>query len=181
MTTTPTTDPLIERYLRQLKLAARRLPHRDRRELVADIEAHIVAGMQAGDGTQASLRNLLDALGTPEEIVASAQPHNTANRLASRERWALVLVLIGGLVVPVVGWIVGLVLLWSSPAWSTSKKWLATLVWPTGVALPLIAAGFLLAALPNPSVGLVVLVGALLAPVLVSYNLARSARSVAAS
>lgn len=48
----------------------------------------------------------------------------------------------------VVGWLVGIVLLWYSPRWQTSDKILGTLVWPVGIGLaillrylPLIGAG----------------------------------------
>ncbi len=41
----------------------------------------------------------------------------------------------GSLVVPVVGWVVGVVLLWEGPRWSTAQKWLGTLVWPVSFAV----------------------------------------------
>ena len=49
---------------------------------------------------------------------------------------ALVLLLIGGLIVPFVGWFAGVILLWSSAAWSTRQKLLGTLVFPGGLTLP---------------------------------------------
>jgi len=172
------TDPLIERYLRQLKATARRLPSRERRELVADIEAHLAVATQQSEGTEASIRDLLDELGTPDEIVASAQPVGATTKLGSRETWALILLALGGLVVPVVGWVAGLVLLWSSPAWSMSKKWLATLVWPGGIGLPLVAGGFLLSVSPFGALRLALLFVALVLPLLVVFYLARTARPI---
>lgn len=41
----------------------------------------------------------------------------------------------GSLVIPVVGWIVGVVLLWEGPRWSTAQKWIGTLVWPVSFAV----------------------------------------------
>jgi hypothetical protein len=56
-----------------------------------------------------------------------------------------VLLLVGGFVFAV-GWVVGLVLLWSSTVWSTRDKVIGTLVFPGGLVLP-----FLLALTPGSS------------------------------
>lgn len=48
--------------------------------------------------------------------------------------------LLGGFLVPVVGWLAGVVLLWGSPRWGTGQKWLGTLVWPGVVVAPLVPA-----------------------------------------
>jgi ABC-type Mn2+/Zn2+ transport system permease subunit len=40
-------------------------------------------------------------------------------------------------VVPIIGWLVGVVLLWASDAWTTREKLIGTLVVPGGLALPL--------------------------------------------
>lgn len=50
---------------------------------------------------------------------------------------ATVLVLmLGGFVVPVAGWLAGVVMLWANPRWSAGDKWLGTLVWPAVVVVP---------------------------------------------
>jgi hypothetical protein len=49
-----------------------------------------------------------------------------------------VLLLIGAFVVPVVGWIVGVVLLWSSKVWTRGQKLLGTFVLPGGLAAVLL-------------------------------------------
>jgi hypothetical protein len=51
---------------------------------------------------------------------------------------AVILLLIGGFLAGI-GWVVGVVLLWSSPRWRTSDKVLGTLIWPGGLALPALA------------------------------------------
>ena len=51
----------------------------------------------------------------------------------------MALLLVGGVVLPVVGWIVGAVLLWGSEAWTRREKLVGTLVVPGG----LLAAVFL--------------------------------------
>ncbi len=55
------------------------------------------------------------------------------------------LLLVGGFFVGI-GWVVGLVLLWSSSVWSTREKWLGTLVIPGGLAIPAAPALILLTA-----------------------------------
>jgi hypothetical protein len=88
---------------------------------------------------------MLDRLGTPEEIVAAAQEGvigpddplarglvvRREPRLRGRDIAALLLLPFGGFVL-VVGWFVGLILLWSSDRWRTGEKWLGTLVLPFG-------------------------------------------------
>lgn len=53
--------------------------------------------------------------------------------------------LLGGFLVPVVGWLAGVVLLWASPRWTAAQKWLGTVIWPAIVAVPA-AVGLALAA-----------------------------------
>lgn len=50
---------------------------------------------------------------------------------------ALWLLLIGGIVLPVVGWIIGVVLLWASELWTRRDKLIGTFVVPGGLLLPL--------------------------------------------
>ena len=52
---------------------------------------------------------------------------------------AIVLLLVGGLVVPLVGWLVGVVLLWRSNAWNVRDKVIGTVFVPGGLGL----AGFI--------------------------------------
>ena len=47
------------------------------------------------------------------------------------------MLLVGGVVLPIVGWFVGAVLLWVSDSWTTNEKLVGTLVVPGGLALPL--------------------------------------------
>ena len=123
-----TDDELVAAYLKQLSRAARQLPRSRRNELVDEIAAHI-AEARAG---AAPLRDVIDMLGEPEEIVAAAggQP---ASRAGAMEIIAVVLLLIGGFLF-LIGWVVGLVLLWASPRWRWPDKLLGTLVWPGGLA-----------------------------------------------
>jgi len=65
---------------------------------------------------------------------AAAQP----GRIGAMEVATALLLLLGGLVIPVLGWFAGLVLLWVSPRWTRKDKWLATLIWPGGLLAPVV-------------------------------------------
>jgi hypothetical protein len=73
-----------------------------------------------------------------------------------KPRWidvaAIVLLLVGGLIVPLVGWLVGVALLWNSNAWTVRDKVIGTVFVPGGLGL----AGFIIllaAATSGPSSG----------------------------
>jgi hypothetical protein len=56
-------------------------------------------------------------------------------RTARQRRYDLVtvaLLMVGGLLPPLLGWLVGAGLLWAGPRWSGRDKLLGTLVWPLG-------------------------------------------------
>jgi hypothetical protein len=157
-------DQLVEDYLRELRNAARELPADRRDELIEEITVHIAEARQS-DGSPMAVRNILDRLGDPADIVraaadtppgspawpgapgfaaghpvaAAAQP----GRAGALELAAVGFLLLGGIVIPVLGWFVGVVLLWLSPRWTTRDKLLGTLVWPGGLLAPalLVVAG----------------------------------------
>jgi uncharacterized membrane protein len=156
-------DQLVEEYLRELRDAARGLPADRRNELTEEITAHIAEARQS-DGSPMAVRNILDRLGDPADIVraaadtppgspawsgapgsgaghpaAAAQP----GRAGALELAAVLFLLLGGIVIPVVGWFIGVVLLWVSPRWTKRDKLLGTLVWPGGLLAPalLVVAG----------------------------------------
>jgi uncharacterized membrane protein len=79
------TDTLVEDYLRRLDVAASRLPTDRRTELVSEIRDHLHEGLrQSGTDDEVSVRNLLERLGAPEEIVAEAADSPPANELPVR-------------------------------------------------------------------------------------------------
>jgi uncharacterized membrane protein len=147
-------DQLVGDYLRELRTAARLLPADRRDELVAEITAHIAEARQSDDSPMA-VRNILDRLGDPAEIVrtaADAPPAGTdwtadadttvgtPGRLGALEIAAVLFLLFGGIVIPFLGWLVGVVLLWLSPRWTSRDKLLGTLVWPGGLLAPVMVA-----------------------------------------
>ena len=126
-----TAHPLVEGYLRSLDGAAKVLPRRERDELVSEIRAHLDEAVPPG-ASEADVRNALDALGAPWDIVAAAGGEAKAVRRGPREIFALILLVTGGIPLPIIGWFVGLGLLIWSPLWTTRQKWLGALVWPGG-------------------------------------------------
>jgi hypothetical protein len=129
-------------YLRRLDDALADLPATRRREIVQEIDQHIRESITDSE-SEASVRDVLDRLGEPEEIASEAGARPKAERrLGPLEVAAIALLLIGGVFPPVLGWVVGVVLLWISDAWTTRHKVLGTLVVPGGLALPLFLSTF---------------------------------------
>ena len=140
--TTSTVDRLVADYLARLETASAALPPDRRDELVEEIGGHIATARAAGAAAdEAAVRTLLERLGLPEVIAAAAlddspstdarpgavsAPPSTALELTA------VLMLTVGSFLPVVGWLVGAVLLWVSSRWTTAEKLLGTLVVPLG-------------------------------------------------
>ena len=134
---THTLHPLAEEYLERLDRAAAHLPRVRRRDLVDEIEAHLVEAL-GPEPTEADVRNALDRLGSPEEIVDAETPPTVTltarrNRMGAQEWLAVMLLPLGGFLLGV-GWIAGVILLWTSRAWSTLDKVIGTVVIPGGLA-----------------------------------------------
>jgi HAAS len=144
-----TDDELAAAYLRRLRRAARVLPRARRQELVDEIAEHIAQARASaavpGKGEPEALRNALERLGEPRDIVAAAGGGGGGGvqtaRPAGLEVAAVALLLTGGIVgliigIPgvIAGWGAGVLLLWVSPRWRWPDKLLGTLVWPGGFA-----------------------------------------------
>jgi uncharacterized membrane protein len=131
---TTTANPLVDRYLRDLRSALREMPRRQRDELVAEIEGHISESLPP-EASDAEVLTLLDRLGDPEQIAAAERERlGIAEPSSGWLEWlAIPLLLVGGFVLPVVGWIVGVVFLWLSRCWTVKDKILATLLVPGGL------------------------------------------------
>lgn len=139
-------DPLVAGYLSRLAHSAAGLAPDRREELVAEIREHIEAALTVEDApvTEARVRTVLDRLGSPEEIVAAAgggeavataplyAPLGPPRRPGIGLEILAVLLLVTGFP-PILGWLVGAVLLWSSRRWTLSDKLLGTLVVPGGL------------------------------------------------
>jgi len=130
-----TPDELVETYLRDLGSALGDLPRERRSEVVDEVADHIAESRaQLARESEAEIRNLLERIGDPEEIAAEARERFGIRPRGGgiREISAIVLLLVGGFLF-VVGWFVGVVLLWASEAWTTRDKLIGTLVVPFGL------------------------------------------------
>jgi len=119
-----TADKLIDDYLKRLNRELAGFPRARRRELVDEISEHIAeARADLESENEAAIRTLLDRLGDPEDIAAEARERFGARSKGSG--WdvvALIMLLVGGVILPVIGWIIGVVLLWVSETWTTREK-----------------------------------------------------------
>jgi hypothetical protein len=202
-------EGLVDDYLRRLRSAARALPRRTRRELLTEVGEHIAAARAAGEmSNEASVRNLLEGLGAPDEIAAAARAEAGPEQpgAGGRQVAAIIVLLVGGVLglvlgVPgaLAGWIVGVVLLWTSPRWRWGDKLVGTLIWPGGLAAPLFlmtfatttsgyscssSAGHQSCQPPGPSVlsivgGIILYLVIFAAPIVVATYLLRRARTAA--
>jgi hypothetical protein len=127
-------EPEIKHYLKRLSKAARDLPRARRRELVSEIEQHIRETLiETPVENQAEMLTLLDRIGDPDEIAAAASGQPEITRSTTMETWAIILLLLGCFVF-LVGWVAGVVLLWSSNLWTLRDKLIGTFVIPGGLA-----------------------------------------------
>jgi hypothetical protein len=129
----------VREYLDDLRRATRDIPPRRRREILADIESHFDASLTPAS-SEADIRDVIERLGTPEEIAAAERdrfgdpPNISSNRW---ERLTIGLLLVGFLATPV-AWLVGVAMLWRSNTWTLKDKVLGTLVVPGGLGLALV-------------------------------------------
>jgi hypothetical protein len=73
MSSTPRQERLVLDYLASVAAAAADLPPARRDELIADLSEHIAVARSQSAGTEAGVRQILDRLGHPDEIVAEAR------------------------------------------------------------------------------------------------------------
>lgn len=138
--------PQVVAYLAELEAHLQGAAPDERADVVDGIRAHIAQSCSA-DASDAEVDTALARLGDPlvvagefaDDVRAVAVGSTRGRRespglLESRGGAATVVLAlaIGGLVVPVVGWIVGAVLLWLSRAWRWWDKLIGTLVVPGG-------------------------------------------------
>jgi hypothetical protein len=123
--------------MRTLQSELADLPRARRSEILDEISGHIAAAQAE---SEVDIRNLLDRVGEPVEIAEDARQRLGVRRqkTGALEVVALVLLAIGGLVVPVAGWLLGVALLWASGVWTVREKLLGTLVMPGGLSFPLL-------------------------------------------
>jgi hypothetical protein len=144
-------DVLVREYLGRLEAAAAVLPVNRREELVAEVREHINAALaEAGRSDEVTVRNILERLGSPEEIVAAeagqagtpggAAVDSSVGVAGTGPRWGAVEV--SAVVALCLAWparflpfglflwlglmAIGLVLVWASGVWTTRRKVVGT-------------------------------------------------------
>jgi hypothetical protein len=148
-------DVLVRDYLGRLEAAAWPLAVDRRAELIGEVREHIDAALrEAGRSDEVTIRNVLERLGRPEEIVAAesepgAAPSSwiagqqgaiatTSSPWGPIEIIAVVLLTVGALFLPFVGPIIGLVFVWASARWTTRDKLIATIIVAVLLLLPIL-------------------------------------------
>jgi len=140
MVTAMKTNQIVTEYLHRLHDASSALPSQRRTELLSEILTHIDDALcAAGGNDDVTILNVLERLGPPEDIAAAAlgesapmsAPVAAAVAVPRRgfARVALV-VLAVGFVVPIIGWMIGAVLVAASDAWSIREKVLGLVIGP---------------------------------------------------
>jgi uncharacterized membrane protein len=135
----PMAQQAVKEYLHDLEAELRDLPRSRRQELLGEIHGHIDSALADSPALdEAEVRNVLERLGDPSDIAEEARQRFGVPRQRSRglEIAAVILLPIGGIIIPVVGWFIGVILLWSSRVWTTGEKLAGTLLFPGGLLLP---------------------------------------------
>ncbi|HUY74296.1 MAG TPA: hypothetical protein VMW11_07275 [Candidatus Dormibacteraeota bacterium] len=130
---TPLADRLVSDYLQRLDAALAGVSPDRRDEIVGEIRSHIQEQRGAlPDETDADVYNLLERVGEPYALAAAARSESSAplEPVSARSRVGAVEIL--ALVLTPLIWPVGVILLWTSSAWNTRDKLIATLVPPGG-------------------------------------------------
>lgn len=127
----------VDDYIKRLERSMRDVPASRRNEIVAEIREHLHETLAhlPPDATEADVRNAIESVGEPDDIASEAR-----DRLGIRPvqaRWtdtaAVILLPIGGVILPFFGWVIGLIFLWMSSVWTTKEKILGTLIVPGGL------------------------------------------------
>ena len=122
---TTETNPWAQAYLDELDLAAATLPADRQAELREQIAAHLAAEL-AGTTDDEQARTVLARLGDPADLVAEAASDLDRPALGSAgpsgaEIIALVLMGIGGIMLPLIAPAVGVLVMRSTPRWSADQ------------------------------------------------------------
>jgi uncharacterized membrane protein len=145
-------DALVSEYMGRLEAAAQPLPAERRGELIAEVHEHIQSALdEAGSRDEVTARNVLERLGEPEEIVAAEAAGDGGapspapkvvvverGGMGATELAAILFLTVGAVFLPVLGPIIGIVLVWASTQWTTGQKLIATLIVLVLLILPIL-------------------------------------------
>ena len=148
-------EALVNDYLGRLDAAATSLPPSRRAELAGEVRQHIeMALAEAGARDEVTVRNVLDRLGPPDEIVDAERQVDdpppgwtlapVQASAAARSPWgaveiaAVLLLTVGAVFLPIIGPLLGLVFVWMSTQWTNRQKTIATGIVVLILFLPII-------------------------------------------
>jgi HAAS domain-containing protein len=124
-------DKLVRHYMAQLDAALQGVDASRREEILTEVHDHIEEGRDGLDTDDAaSVRTLLDKVGDPAAIAAEAGAPSPDSR--RWDAWAPWLIIFGP-VASGLGWIAGILILWTSPTWSQRDKLITTIASPAGL------------------------------------------------
>lgn len=123
---------LVDSYMRRLEVELADVPTEERHEILDEIRGHIAEERRVMvNESDADLMNLLDRIGNPADIAAEARGGEYGRRSATAPRRSGTLEVLA-LALTILAWPAGVVLLWTSRAWTTREKVLGTLIPPGG-------------------------------------------------
>lgn len=143
-------EALVHDYLARLDAAAGSLPPSRRADLTGEVRQHIeIALAEAGGRDEVTVRNVLDRLGPPDEIVdaergADGTPPMTTALPGVHSGWggteiaAILLLTLGAVFLPIIGPLLGLVFVWASTQWTSRQKLIGTAIVVVLAILPII-------------------------------------------
>jgi uncharacterized membrane protein len=136
-------DGLVASYLDELTEALAGLPRARRSELLDDIADHIDAllaeAAARGPVTRETVEEVLAEVGEPAAIARAAGAETLPVQGATGwDKAIIAFLLVGGIIVPGLGWLIGVVMLWVSSSWRVKDKVIGTLLVPGGLLLPLV-------------------------------------------
>ena len=148
-------EALVTDYLGRLDAAARSLPPGRRAELAGEVRQHIeMARAEAGGRDEVTVRNVLDRLGAPDDVVDAERGEDgpppgwtisaTTGSVAQASGWggteiaAVLLLTLGAVFLPIVGPLIGLIFVWASTQWTNNQKLVATAIVVVVLFLPVI-------------------------------------------
>lgn len=137
-------EALVRDYLGRLEAAAWPLSADRKGELVGEVREHIEAALvEAGARDEVTVRNVLERLGRPEDIVAEeagAAPavgvtsaaqgsaQQGGSLLGAVEILGLLFLTVGSLLLPIFGPVIGIVFVAASTRWTTREKVIAAVL-----------------------------------------------------
>lgn len=88
------------------------------------------------------MRNALEQLGEPDAIIAEEYDRlGIQPARAGKLEWAAIFLLaFGAFLLPIIGWVLGVILLWASHVWSAREKLIGTFLVPGGLSAVLVLA-----------------------------------------